>query len=152
MQHIIQHYGRIDEAFVTTDILSEDQIRNLYCVKIPHTLAAIPKNVGLNVRRRKKGAALAAGDFPTQPVRLYNFSAGSLNDEGSNGQALTNNGGAISVAGVDGSLGNAFDFLPGSYQNLMRQMLVYHGVLQLDLLVVGLKCLIAADVMACFVT
>jgi hypothetical protein len=104
------HFGQIDEVFITSEILSEDQIRNLYCVKIPHTLAAVPKNVGLNVRRRKKGAALAASDFPTQPLRLYNFSAGSLADEGSNGQVLTNSGGAISVPGVDGSLGNAFHF------------------------------------------
>jgi hypothetical protein len=104
------HLGRIDEVFITSEILSEDQIRNLYCVKIPHTLAAVPKTVSLNVRRRKKGAALAASDFPTQPLRLYNFSAGSLNDEGSNGQALTNSGGAISVPGVDGSLGNAYQF------------------------------------------
>jgi Concanavalin A-like lectin/glucanases superfamily len=104
----LPHFGQIDEAFITSEILSEDQVRNLYCVKIPHTLSAIPKNVGLNVRRRKKGAALAASDFSTQPLRLYNFSAGSLNDEGSNGQALTNSGGAISVPGVDGSLGNAY--------------------------------------------
>jgi Concanavalin A-like lectin/glucanases superfamily len=110
------HLGRIDEVFITGDILSEDQIRNLYCVKIPHTLSAVPKNVGLNVRRRKKGAALASGDFPTPPLRLYNFSAGSLNDEGSNGQVLTNNGSAVSVAGVDGSPGNAFNFSGASQQ------------------------------------
>lgn len=104
------NYGRIDEAFITSEVLSDDQIRNLYCVKIPHTLSAVPKNVSLGVRRRKKGAALAAGDFPTQPLRLYNFSAGSLGDEGSNGQVLTNTGAAVSVPGVDGSLGNAFNF------------------------------------------
>lgn len=111
------HYGRIDEAFITSDILSEEQIRNLYCVKIPHTLAAVPKRVSLNVRRRKKGAALASGDFPTQPLRLHNFSAGSLGDEGSNGQALTNTN-AVSVAGVDGSQGNAFSFSSASVQHL----------------------------------
>ena len=100
-------YGRIDEAFVTADILSEDQIRNLYCVKIPHTLAVTPSRVSLNVHRRRKGATLVVADFPTQPLRLYNFSGGSLGDEGSNGVALTSSG-AISVAGVDGSSGNAF--------------------------------------------
>lgn len=110
------HFGRIDEAFVTADVLSEDQIRNLYCVKIPHTLAATPARFTLNVRRRRRGAALAVADFPAQPLRLHNFSAGSLGDEGSNGVALIN-GGAVSIAGVDGSSGNAFSF-PGSVATL----------------------------------
>ena len=112
----IPHYGRVDEAFITADVLSEDQIRNLYCAKISHTLAAIPSRFSLNVRRRRRGAALVVADFPTQPFRLYNFSAGSLGDEGSNGQAVIN-GGAVSVAGVDGSAGNAFSF-PGSAATL----------------------------------
>lgn len=30
-------FGLIDEAFITSDVLSEDQIRNLYCAKIAHT-------------------------------------------------------------------------------------------------------------------
>ena len=107
---VAPHFGRVDEAFVTADVLSEDQIRNLYCAKIPHTLGVAPTRVSLNVRRRRRGAALAAADFPTQPLRLHNFSAGSLGDEGSNGVALTNNGAALAVAGVDGSGGNAFYF------------------------------------------
>jgi Concanavalin A-like lectin/glucanases superfamily len=104
-----QHYGRIDEAFITNDVLSEDQIRNLYCVKIPHTLADVPSRVSLNVHRRRKGATLVAADFPTQPLRLYNFSGGSLGDEGSNGVAVIS-GGCLSVSGPDGSNGNAFNF------------------------------------------
>jgi hypothetical protein len=104
------HFGRVDEAFVTADVLSEDQVRSLYCAKISHTLGAVPARVVLNVRRRKKGVALAVADFPTQPLRLYNFSAASLGDQGSNNQALINNGGAVSVAGADGSTGNAFNF------------------------------------------
>lgn len=108
--------GRIDEAFITADVLSEDQIRNLYCAKIPHTLAAVPSRISLNVHRRRKGAALAVADFPTQPLRLYNFSGGSLGDEGSNGQALTL-GGPISVAGADGSSGNAYSW-NGASQSL----------------------------------
>ena len=104
------YYGRIDEAFITADVLSEEQIRNLYCVKIPHTLGAAPSRVTLNVRRRRKGATLAVADFPTQPLRLYNFSGGSLGDEGSNGVALVNGASAVSVSGPDGSTGNAFNF------------------------------------------
>jgi hypothetical protein len=104
------HFGRIDEAFVTADVLTDDQIRNLYCAKISHTNGATPARFTLNVRRRRRGAALASSDFSTAPLRLYNFSAGSLGDEGSNGQVLVNNGAAISVAGVDGISGNAFNF------------------------------------------
>lgn len=105
--------GRIDEAFVTPHVLSEDQIRNLYCIRIPHTLATTPKRVSLNVHRLRRNATLVLADFATQPVRLYNFSGGSLGDEGSNGAGLTNNGGAVSTAGADGAPGNAFTFLPG---------------------------------------
>ena len=110
----IPNFGRIDEAFITADVLSDDQIRNLYCAKILHTLGVAPTRVSLNVRRRRRGATLAVVDFPTQPLRLYNFSGGSLGDEGSNGAALTNNGGAVSVVGVDGSSGNSFLFSSAS--------------------------------------
>jgi hypothetical protein len=102
-------FGRVDEAFITADILSEDQIRNLYCAKIPHTLAAVPVRVSMNVRRRKKGPALAVADFPTQPLRLYNFSAGSAADQGSNNVTLTSARlGVNMVSGVDGSQNNAY--------------------------------------------
>jgi hypothetical protein len=43
-------------------------------------------------------------------VRLHNFTAGALTDQGSNGQALTNNGAALAVAGADGTLTGAFSF------------------------------------------
>jgi hypothetical protein len=102
--------GRVDEAFVTADVLSDDQVRNLYCAKIPHTLGAVPSRFSVNVKRRRRGAALVAADFPTQPLRLHNFSAGSLGDEGSNNVGLTNNGTAVSVSGADGSNGNAYLF------------------------------------------
>jgi hypothetical protein len=103
--------GRIDEAFVTSDVLSDDQIRALYCAKISHTLGFIPTHVTLNVRRRKKGALFAVSDFPTQPLRLYNFSAGSLGDQGSNNQTLTLNAGTGSIvpaSAADGSNNNAY--------------------------------------------
>lgn len=103
------HFGRVDEVFVTADVLSEDQIRNLYCAKVPHTLAVVPSRVSLNVRRYRRAPALTVADFPTAPLRLYNFSGGSFADEGSQNQALTNNN-AVSVAGVDGTSRNAFNF------------------------------------------
>jgi hypothetical protein len=109
---VFPHFGRIDEAFIAADVLSDDQVRNLYCAKIAHTLGAVPARIALNVRRRKKGGVLAVADFPTQPLRLHNFSAGSLGDQGSNNQTLTNAAvpPALSVAGVDGSTGNAYSF------------------------------------------
>lgn len=103
-------FGRVDEAFATIDVLSKDQIRNLYCVKIPHALAVRPTRASINISRRRRGAALVAGDFPTQPLRLHNFSAQSLGDSGVNNVGLTNNGAAVSVAGADGTNGNAFAF------------------------------------------
>jgi Concanavalin A-like lectin/glucanases superfamily len=100
-------YGRIDEMFITNDILSEDQIRNLYCAKLTHTLGSVPSRLTLNVRRRRRAPAFVVGDFTAQPLRLHNFSAGSLTDEGSNAVNLQNNG-VIVVAGVDGTKDNAY--------------------------------------------
>jgi hypothetical protein len=102
-------FGCVDEAFMTADVLSEDQIRNLYCAKIPHTNGTAPARFTMNVRRRRRGAALASSDFPTQPLRLYNFSSGSLGDEGSNAVALTNSGATV-ISGADGTNGNAYYF------------------------------------------
>jgi hypothetical protein len=103
-------YGRVDEAFVSADVLTEDQVRGLYCASIPHALGVTPGAVRLNVHRRRRGAPLAVADFTTQPLRLHNFTAGVLTDQGSNAQALTNNGAAVSVAGADGAPGGAYSF------------------------------------------
>ena len=50
-------YGPIDEAFITTDVLSESQIRYLYCVKIPHTLGKIPAAASLEGASPAQGGA-----------------------------------------------------------------------------------------------
>jgi hypothetical protein len=108
------HYGRVDEAFVTADVLTEDQVRLLYAARIAHTLGAQPKSVNLSVRRQRRGAALATTDFSTGPLRLYNFTAGSLADQGSNNTALAVAAGTpVSLAGADGTLGGGYSF-PGS--------------------------------------
>lgn len=111
-------FGRIDEAFVTKDVLTEDQIRHLYCAKIGHSLGAVPKRASLNVKRRRKGAALAVADFSATPLRLYNFSAGALTDLGSNNVTLNLSGSPIDVPGVDGTQGNAKYFDGNSAQFL----------------------------------
>jgi hypothetical protein len=110
-------FGRVDEAFVTGDVLTDDQIRNLYCAKIPHTLGVVPNRVTLNVHRRRKGATPTSPDFGTAPQRMYTFSAGSLADTGTQNVALVNNGGAPAIGGADGTPGNAFLFTGGQFLN-----------------------------------
>jgi len=112
------HYGRVDEAFITNDVLTPDQIRLLYAAKLSHTLGAIPTAARLKVHRRRKGSALAVADFTTQPVRLHNFTGGALTDQGSGSVALTNNGAAVPVAGADGTPNGAFNFNAASNQSL----------------------------------
>jgi hypothetical protein len=105
------HFGRVDEAFVTADVLSEDQVRALYAARLTHTLGATPKTVSLSVRRARKGAALISGDFSTTPLRLHNFTAGVLTDQGSGNVPLTVAAGTpVSVAGADGTLGSGYSF------------------------------------------
>lgn len=98
-------FGRVDEAFVTHDVLTEDQVRLLYSVSVPHTLTQIPKNVSLNVRRRRRGSLLVSGDFPSAPLRGYNLA--DLTDFGSNAVALTANPGTGSITQSAGPNGTA---------------------------------------------
>jgi hypothetical protein len=112
------HYGRVDEAFVTADVLSADQVRNLYAARITHALAVTPTAVRLAVRRRRRGGPLAVADFPAPPVRLHSFTGGSLADAGLNNQALANNGAAPSVAGADGGAAGAIQLAASSSQYL----------------------------------
>lgn len=103
------NFGQVDEAFMTSEILSSDDVFNLYCVKVPHTLGDIPSGISLNVYSGTKGGSLFTGDFPAVPLRLYNYSAGSLANEGSNpSSGLTAVGTPVSVPGVDGAKGNAY--------------------------------------------
>jgi len=102
-------FGRVDEAFVSSEILSDEKIFNLYCAKILHTLGSVPSGVSLNVYPGSKGSSLLSSDFPTAPLRLYNFSNGSLGDDGSNAVALSAIGTPVKVAGVDGTKDNAFN-------------------------------------------
>jgi hypothetical protein len=48
------NYGRVDEAFVTADVLTEDQIRVLYAARIAHTLGTTPRSATLTVNRAAK--------------------------------------------------------------------------------------------------
>jgi hypothetical protein len=102
----LPHYGRVDEAFVTAETLSEDQVRALYAIKLAHGLGSQPGAARVNVYRRRRGATFAVADFPATPLRLYNFTGGSYGDNGSNGVGLAGNfgGGFIRNApGADGT-------------------------------------------------
>jgi hypothetical protein len=112
------HFGMVDEAFVTADVLSPEQIRLLYAAKIIHGYSVVPRLTALGVRRRRRGAGLVSADFPSQPLRLHSFSAGVLTDQGSNNVALTNNNAAVVVAGADGAKDAAFNFVTATIQSL----------------------------------
>jgi len=112
------HFGRIDEAFVTPDVLSADQARLLYCARFAHGYSATPLRASLGVRRPRKGGPLVSGDFPSQPLRLHNFTAAAVTDAGSNNQSLTNTNAAVAVAGADGAQNGAFNFVGASSQSL----------------------------------
>jgi len=109
---------RVDEAFILSDVLTDDQVRNLYCASLPHSLGSVPKHVFLSVRRKRRGAAPATTDFPAQPVRLYNFVGGVLTDQGSNNVPLTAPVGLLGLGGgPDGLTGGAYLF-GGAHQGL----------------------------------
>jgi hypothetical protein len=92
-------------------VLSEDQVRLLYAAKIAHGLGVVPTDLRVNVHRRRKGAALAVGDFTAQPLRLYNFTAGALTDAGSTTRRRgRDRRQRRPVAGADGTLGNGYSF------------------------------------------
>jgi len=114
-------FGRVDEAFITSDVLSDDQVRYLYCASIPHTLGSLPLRARTTVRRRRRGAALATTNFPAQPVRLHNFAAGSLSDQGSNNQPLIANPGTGAIQNTapspDGKRGEGY-FFSGAHAGL----------------------------------
>ena len=106
----IPNYGRIDEAFVTGEVLTADQIRHLYGCKFAHG-GASPRRSSLRVTRRRLGAALANGDFPATPLRVYNFAAGALTDlNGGAAVAAVGGGAIVAAAGPDGQKDSAVMF------------------------------------------
>jgi hypothetical protein len=115
---LLPFYGRVDEAFVTADVLTPEQVLNLYCARITQPLGVAPTGTVLNVYRRRRGGVLATGDFPTSPTRLHNFTGGALTDQGTGGVALTQNPSAtnaIPVGGADGMKDGAYS-LSGGYR------------------------------------
>lgn len=105
--------GPIDEAFVTTDVLTIDQVRLLYAAEIAHGYGRAPSRGTLAIRRARRGAPIVTADLPSTPLRNYNFTSGALTDAGSNNVALTVSGAAAPGAGADGTPGGGYAF-PGS--------------------------------------
>lgn len=100
-------FGRIDEAFVTPEVLTEERVRHLYAASLAHTLGQYPNGAVVNVQRVQRGTSFLQSDFPTpaSAVRIYNAEAGGASpaDDGSNGSALGASGGTIvPVSGPDG--------------------------------------------------
>jgi hypothetical protein len=113
----LPHSGRVDEVGVTPDVLNEDEIRMLMCVKVPHgfTPGALTRTVrkaGMTVQRSVRGAPMVTGDFPATPLRLHNFTAAALTDAGSNNVPLAAVGGGVitDVSGADGARSGAMGF------------------------------------------
>lgn len=105
--------GVIDEAFVTGDVLNEDQINFLRAVAIPHGLPGqVPTRVDIAVRRAREGKIASSGDFIGGTARrIYSMSAGSLADTGANSANLTANGSVTGEGnGPDGSRRGAMYF------------------------------------------
>lgn len=105
------HFGRLDEAFVTTDVLSEEEFRLLYAIKLAHGAPRTPRRAGATVRRRRRGTSWVTADLPSTPLR--NYRGGQNADAGSNNQALTLNPGTgliTAVSGPDGTPGQAYHF------------------------------------------
>jgi hypothetical protein len=108
-------YGRIDQAFITPDVLTEDQIRLLMCAKIAHGYPTTPRRAHLNVRRRRKSAGYVSGSFPTAPRRLYALDAASGTDSGAQATNLAASGTPVAVGGADGQRNGATHFNAASY-------------------------------------
>jgi hypothetical protein len=104
----LPHFGLIDEAFVTHDVLTDEQIRLLYCAKIPHGFTSVPRDISLQIHRRRRGALYVPGDFPAAPARLYN--GASTADSSANNVPLTANVGTGTIGqgtGPDGAKDSA---------------------------------------------
>lgn len=110
--------GLIDEAFITADVLSEDQIRILYAAKLNHGLPTTPKTATTAIRRYRMGASLTTSDFSASPRRLYNFVNGGLTDSGLDNATLTNNNSAAVTSCADGTASGAYHFASASSQYL----------------------------------
>lgn len=100
----VPYFGRIDEVFITTDILSDEQMRNLYCVRIPHTWSSAPSGIKVNVQRQRRGAQLTTANIPNIPIRIHNLN-GTYADLVSGGVTLTPNPGSGSITDAPGPAG-----------------------------------------------
>lgn len=109
-------YGHIDEFTVSPDVLSEERDRLLYAVKIAHGAARAPRRAWMSVRRRRKGAPLAAGNVPSA-ASIYNGAFGaSLTDTIGRAALVENPATGLLIGeqpgpdGLGGANGSAFAF------------------------------------------
>lgn len=102
-------YGRTGPAFVCHEVLNPDQIRTLYGVRITHGMGSVaPRRASLRVSRRRLGALLANGDFPSNPFRCFNLNGATYTDlNGGTAIAPVGGGTLVAAAGPSGGLSEA---------------------------------------------
>lgn len=108
------HFGRIDEAFVTTDVLTIDQIRMLYAQKIAHGSSFTPRSANITVNRFLKGNKLLSSNFPATPRRIYSHLSSYL-DTGLDNATLTQSTPLGTTPGLSGKANEAVVFLATGY-------------------------------------
>lgn len=97
------HYGRIAAAFAAAEVLTPEQVRILYGVRFAHGGASSgTRRVSQRVTRKRLGSALSNSDFPSNPFRLYNFSAGSWSDANAGPSLAAVSGSPGMLGGPDG--------------------------------------------------
>lgn len=104
-------YGRIDEAFISAEALTLEQVCHFYGVKIAHG-GSTPRRASLRVTRRRRGGQIANGDFPSNPARAYNLGSGGYSELNGGTSLAAVGGGTITqaVAGPDGQADSAVNF------------------------------------------
>lgn len=103
--------GSIDEAFITSDVLTLEDVRFLYASRLAHACPD-PQNIRAQVVRRLRSSSFTSADFSTQPLVGYNFNSGSLTTDnfGSVGKTLTNNNTVTEAPDIDGKTTGAANF------------------------------------------
>ena len=83
--------GLLDEVFLTEQVLKLEHHRWLMAAKMAYPSWIEPTNVEMTVENHAPTSLYVAGDFTTQPLVGYNFTAGALTTDnyGSLGRTLT---------------------------------------------------------------
>jgi concanavalin A-like lectin/glucanase superfamily protein len=111
--------GSVDEVFVTPDVLTEEQLRFLYCKKIAHALATVPEHFTLNVKKYTRSKAYTSTSFTSlgsvaQPLTASIMEAATWVDYGSLAKAMTLSNVSTDVPGPEGNTGSKAWYFNGA--------------------------------------